>query len=168
MNYLSRRGHDFSDLSREMNSLWRDIWAPVIHEERELAQAWAPAADVSELKDHFLVSVEMPGIPRDEIKIEVVENTITVSGERHSETKRTEHGTWYGERRFGKFQRSFRLPEGINADNIEANHQDGVLHLMIPKAASAKPRQIKISSGSSFFGKLLGDSQTANGKDRVA
>ncbi|WP_158247353.1 Hsp20/alpha crystallin family protein, partial [Pseudomonas sp. FW306-02-H05-AA] len=78
-----------------------------------------------------MLSLEMPGIPKDDIKIEIADNTVTVSGERRAEDKKKENGAWYGERRYGKFQRSFTLPAGIDSNKVEANYQDGVLQLIV-------------------------------------
>jgi HSP20 family protein len=176
MNYLNRRNDNWSplaDFRREMDSLFDDFFSATLGSQREQSNAWTPACDVAEEDGHYMLSIEMPGISKDDIKIEMAENTVTISGERRFENKKREGGAWYGERRYGKFQRSFTLPAGIDADKVEANYQDGVLHLAIPKAETAKPRQIKISNGSGFFGKLLGDSRKreeehTSGKERVA
>ena len=163
MNYLTRKNdlwNPLADFRREMDSLFDNFFTPVVNSDRrELEQVWTPACEVTEEAGHYLMSLEMPGIPKDHIKVEVADNTITVSGERHAKDEKKEGGTWYGERRYGKFIRSFTLPAGIDAEKIEANYQDGVLSLMVPKAESAKPRQIKIGSNTGFFGKLLGDSR---------
>ncbi len=163
MNYLSRKNDHWNPLAemrREMDSVFDSFFTPTLGRNwREAEQVWTPACEVSEEPEHYLMSLEMPGIPKEEIKVEVADNTITISGERQARDERREGNAWYGERRYGKFVRSFTLPAGIDADKIEANYQDGVLSLMVPKAESAKPRQIKIGSGSGFFGRLLGDSR---------
>ncbi len=162
MNYLARKNdlwNPLADLRREMDSVLDNFFTPTVNRSwREFEQVWAPACEVAEEGGHYLMSLEMPGIPKEEIKVEVADNTITVSGERHAKDEKKEGGTWYGERRYGKFTRSFTLPAGIDAEKIEANYQDGVLSLMVPKAESAKPRQIKIGSNTGFFGKLFGES----------
>jgi len=134
-------------------NIWRDAWSPVSDLRREfdrLFDDWTspaprglrtestfvPACDVEEGEDHFLLTLEMPGMKRDDIKLEVNDDQLTISGERR-----------YSERRFGKFQRSFALPPGIDTTRVEANYQDGILRIMVPKAESSKPRQIKIGSG---------------------
>lgn len=158
MNYLTRRNDTWSplaDFRREMDGLFDDFFSPTLRVQKETNHTWAPACEVAEEDGHYMLSLEMPGISKDDIKIEMADNTVTISGERRFENK----SAWYGERRYGKFQRSFTLPAGIDTDKIEANYQDGVLHLLVPKAESAKPRQIKITNGSGFFGKLLGDSR---------
>ncbi len=155
-------------------AIWKDAWSPISDLRREfdrLFDDWAtptsrglrteytfvPACDVEEDEEHYLLTLEMAGMKKDDIKLEVNDGQLTISGERHQENKRTEDGRRYSERRFGKFQRSFALPVGVDASRVEANYQDGILRVMLPKAESSKPRQIKIGSGSTgFFGKLLG------------
>ncbi len=102
----------------------------------------------------------MAGIPKDQIKIEVQDRQLIISGERKAEESKSEKGVRYSERNYGTFLRSFSLPVGLNSEKIEANDQDGVLRVLIPKAEGAKPRSIKINSGNtaSFFGKLIGQS----------
>jgi len=156
--YLVTRNNGWnplSELHREMDRLFDDFWTTPTN--TQTPNNWNPDCDVEENDDHFLMTLEMPGIPRDQIKIECVDNQITISGERNREQKKTKS---YSERYYGKFYRSFTLPAGVNADKVEANYQDGILRLYIPQAESAKPRQIKITNGSDkgFFGKLLGQS----------
>jgi HSP20 family protein len=177
MNYLARHNNYWSplaDFRREMDTLFDDYFMPLARSAPDMDNVWTPACEVEEEQGHYMLTLEMPGIPKDGIKIEVADNAVTVSGERRAESKKKENGTWYGERRYGKFQRTFTLPVGINTDKIEASYEDGELHLMVPKAESAKPRQIKIENSKGFFGKLLGDSrkreeeQSNSAKERVA
>jgi HSP20 family protein len=151
-------------------NIWRDTWSPVSDFRREFdrlfddwtAPSFAPACDVEEADDHYLLTLEMAGIRKEDIKLEFNDGQLMISGERRNETKQKREGQWYSERRFGKFQRSFTLPAGIDADKVEANYQDGILHVMVPKAESSKPRQIKITNGaggSRFFGKFLGQAK---------
>lgn len=117
-----------------------------------------PACDVEEQNDHYLLTLEMAGVRKDDIKMEVINNQIVISGERRNEVRRSEDGLKYSERQFGKFQRAFGLPVGVDTSQVEADYQDGILRVVIPKAESAKPRQIKItqgSAGSKLFGKFL-------------
>ena len=144
------------ELRSEMDRLLDGLWeAPATAQASN--RTWQPACDVVEDQDHYLLSLDMAGIPKDQIQIEVVDQNLIISGERKRENQKKENGVMYSERRFGKFQRSFILPPGLDLEKIEANHQDGVLRVIVPKSEANKPRQIKIGSGSStsFFGKLL-------------
>lgn len=158
-----------ADLRREMDRLFDDFWtAPMNRSLPMTERQWNPACEVEEEDNHYLLSLEMPGIPRDQIKLEVVDNQIVISGERHAQDKKKEAGQWYTERSYGKFQRTFTLPTGVDGSKVEANCQDGVLRVYVPKAESAKPRQIKIANGSGtgFFGKLIGQSSTKEKEER--
>lgn len=166
MNYLTNPTTNNSwspltELRREMDKLFNDFWsAPTVSRIQQMDSQWNPACDVEEEEDHYLINLEMAGVPKDQIKVEVQDSQLVISGERSHESKKKEDGLWYSERRFGKFQRSFTLPAGVDPDKLEANYQDGMLRLYVPKAESAKPRQVKITNGSGtgFFGKLLGQS----------
>ncbi len=164
MNYVTKQNSNWSPLAnvyREMDSLFESFFYPTLQSQQE--------------EEHYLLSLEVPGIAKDDIKIEVADRTVTISGERRLHSSKKDCGSIYAERRYGKFQRSFSLPVGVDTNKIEASYQDGMLQLAIPKAESAKPRQIKIGNGtSSFFGKLLGDSKrrgednSVNSTERIA
>jgi HSP20 family protein len=171
---------------------WREGWSPLSdlhHEFDRLFESWSdqaspvsrrpsageestffPACDVEEANEGYLVTLEVPGMKKDDIKIEVLDNQLVVSGERRQETKRDEGkgGQWYSELRYGRFQRSFTLPAGIDPDKVEAHYQDGVLKLAVPKAEISKPKLIKIGSGAGsgatsggFFGKFISQPKQA-------
>lgn len=156
-----------AELRREMDSLFDDFWSVPSNRRWETESSFVPACDVEESDDHFLLTLEMPGIPREDIKVELVGNQLVVSGERKSERRSDgsgKQGLWYSERRYGKFQRAFPVSSGMDTSKIEAHFQDGVLRLLIPKAATAKAREIKVASGTpgGFFGKLLGEKKGEN------
>ncbi len=117
------------------------------------AQRWAPAMDLVEAEDHFVLRADLPGLAEDDVAIEVQDNTLTVSGERNAEHEQREKGWYRVERQFGRFSRSLTLPEGINPDAIEAAFDKGVLEVRIPKPEERKPRRIAISSTGNGNGK---------------
>jgi HSP20 family protein len=112
---------------------------------RPSARHWHPAVDVLESKDAYLIRAELPGMNRDEIKVEVKDGNLVLSGE--TKTEKPAEGVEYRhvERVAAKFWRSFSLPETANPDGIEATYKDGILEIRVPKAEEAKPRQIEIS-----------------------
>ena len=136
----------FVNLRHEVDRLFDDFWGGSSELSAQEGQ-WYPVCDVTEDKDHFMVTLETAGIPKEDIKIEVLNNNLVISGERKLEEKRKEKGVMYSERRFGRFQRSFSLPPGLKTEQIEAAYEDGVLNVMIPKAEEERPRQVKISGG---------------------
>ena len=110
-------------------------------------QRWAPAMDLVEAEDHFVLKADLPGLGDDDVTIEVQDGTLTLSGERKSEHETREKGWYRLERSFGRFSRSLTLPEGVDADKIEASFDKGVLEVRIPKPEERKPRRISIGNG---------------------
>jgi HSP20 family protein len=108
----------------------------------------------------------MPGVRKDDIKIEVQGTQLIISGERQREMRDADGETVLRhERAYGKFERTFVLPSSIDVDKIEAHYENGVLNVALPKAESAKGRTIQIQSGQdSLFRKLLG-SKKENAKE---
>lgn len=159
------------ELRQEMDRLFDEIWStPAARTWRNSDAQWSPACDIEEAEDHYLLTLDMPGIPKDNIKIEVIDNQLMISGERKQEQRKKTDGAWYSERRQGKFQRAFTLPAGLNADKVEANYQDGTLKVYVPKAEIIKPKQIKISSGptTNFLSKLMGHSSANESQEKAA
>jgi HSP20 family protein len=145
-----------SDLFDEMEHLferWDRTPSMQIYDERN----FAPACDISEADNHYLMSVDLPGMKKEDIKIEVSGEVLTVSGERKREVPEKNHRTQRYERSYGFFKRSFTLPASIDADKVEARYENGVLELYLPKCQTARPHRIEIQTGQSgIFGKLLG------------
>ncbi len=144
-----------SDFWRDMDRMFDDfsVTAPA-YDERE----YAVASEVIESDQHFMLSVDLPGLKKEDIKIELQENTLTVSGERKREREFDEKNGRSNriEKFYGAFKRSYTLPQQIDASKIEAQYQDGVLELYLPKAQSSQPRKIEVQSGKpGFFDKLL-------------
>ena len=106
---------------------------------------WYPAVDVLEGKDAYLIRAELPGMKREDIKVEVKDGTLALSGERNSEKPAEGVEYRHVERVAAKFWRSFSLGETAKQDAIEATYKDGILEIRVPKAEQAKPRQIEIS-----------------------
>jgi HSP20 family protein len=112
----------------------------------QATQRWVPSMDLVEGEDHFLLRADLPGLSEEDVNIEVRDNALTVSGERKSEHEQREKGWYRLERQFGRFSRSISLPEGVNADAIDASFHNGVLEVKIPKPEERKPRRIEIKS----------------------
>jgi len=106
---------------------------------------WVPPMDLVEAEDHFVLKADLPGLAERDVNIEVQDGTLTISGERKAEHEEREKGWYRIERSFGSFSRSLTLPDGVDADRIEASFADGVLEVHIPKPEERKPRRISIS-----------------------
>jgi len=112
-------------------------------EDTELTD-WAPAVDITEDNDAFVVTADLPGLTKKDISINIKENMLTISGERKSEIKDEKRNYCRTERRYGAFKRSFQLTDQVIADKITATFKDGVLTVDVPKAEEVKPKEIEI------------------------
>ena len=106
--------------------------------------AWAPALDISERKDAYVVAVDLPGVSIDDVEITFQDGLLTIQGERHDAHDSSEEKVHRVERRFGPFLRSITLPSHIEADAIEASAKDGVLQILMPKAAEVHAKRIQV------------------------
>jgi HSP20 family protein len=111
------------------------------------ARRWIPAMDLVETDDHLVLRGDLPGMSEDDIDIEIKDNVLTVSGERKAESEEKSEGYHRVERAFGSFSRSLTLPQGVDADQIKAGFDKGVLEVTIPKPAEAKPTRVQIGKG---------------------
>lgn len=105
---------------------------------------WAPRTDMVETSDNYEIHLDLPGMSKDDLKINMQERQLTVSGERRHEARNEDDEFVRVERTFGHFHRAFTLPQSIDEDNIEASYENGVLKITVPKAEENKPRQISI------------------------
>jgi HSP20 family protein len=108
---------------------------------------WIPAMDLVETDDHLVLRGDLPGMTEDDVDIEIKDNVLTVSGERKSESEQRGEGYHRVERAFGSFSRSLTLPQGVDAERVEAKFENGVLEVRIPKPAEAKPTRVQIGKG---------------------
>jgi HSP20 family protein len=108
---------------------------------------WAPALDISERKDAYLVSVELPGVKLEDLEITLDDGLLTIQGERSFADDSSEQQYHRIERRYGAFRRSITLPAHVMADAVEASFEDGVLQIVVPKAEEAKPKRIQVRPG---------------------
>jgi HSP20 family protein len=111
------------------------------------ATAWAPALDISERKDAYLVTVELPGVEADDLEITMEDGLLTIQGERHVAHDSSEQHFHRVERRYGAFRRSITLPAHVIAEGIQASVDNGVLQILVPKMEEATPKRIKIRPG---------------------
>src|SRR5215216_6208769 len=111
------------------------------------ATAWAPALDISERKDAYLVTAELPGVEADDLDITMEDGLLTIQGERHFAHDSSEQQFHRVERRYGAFRRSITLPAQVQAEQIEASFDNGVLQIVVPKMEEAKPKRIQVRPG---------------------
>jgi HSP20 family protein len=116
-------------------------------QENARATAWAPALDISERKDAYLVTVELPGLKPEDLDITMEDGLLTIQGERQFTAESSEQQFHRVERRYGAFRRSITLPAHVMAEGIEASFEDGVLQILVPKAEEAKPKRVQVRPG---------------------
>ena len=127
------------------------------------ATAWAPALDISERKDAYLVTVELPGVEADDLEITLEDGLLTIQGERQFTSESSEQQFHRVERRYGAFRRSITLTAHVMAEGIEASFEDGVLQILVPKAEEATPKRIQVRSGRAEI--PAAGSEDASGED---
>lgn len=131
-------------VARDPYSLARELlnWDPFFT--ARPASAFAPAFEVKETTDSFVLRADVPGVEEKDLDIAVHNGVLTVSGSRSAEERKEGESFALYERQYGSFSRSFALPDMADGDRIEANLKQGVLTLTVAKKAEAKPRKIEI------------------------
>src|SRR6266536_3553342 len=114
---------------------------------RAMATAWAPALDISERKDAYLVTVELPGVKPDDLQITLEDSLLTIQGERHVANDSSEQQFHRVERRYGAFRRSITLPAHVMAEGIEATVEGGVLQILVRRMEEATPKRSQVRPG---------------------
>jgi HSP20 family protein len=108
---------------------------------------WVPALDVTESKDAYHIDVEVPGLRPEDLNVTVDQGMLTVQGERRSEEEKGDRSYHRVERRYGAFRRSISLPRDVDASRVQANYDNGVLRLEIPKSAGSQAKRIEVKQG---------------------
>ena len=121
----------FDTSARCQNSLW--------------GSAFAPALDVVEEKDGFIVRADLPGLSKDDVSVAIQDNILTIKGDRKSDIEQTKGNIYRQERVYGQFLRTVELPLRVEAGKVQATFKDGVLTVSLPKSEEAKPKEIKVS-----------------------
>lgn len=141
------------DPFREMEEMQKRLWSlfgrswPVWRSEPEEGFAlaeWMPPVDIEESDKEYLIKAELPGIKKEEVKVNVEGGTLSISGERKAEKEEKDKKYHRVERSYGAFSRSFTLPEGAVAEKVSAEFKDGVLMIHLPKEEQAKARAIEV------------------------
>ncbi len=114
---------------------------PVLRAE---APAWAPQIDVFERDKHLVTKVDLPGLKKEDVKVEVTDGHLTISGERKTEKEEKKDNFYRSERSFGSFYRAVPLPEGVKLDDVKATFSDGVLEVSIPLPTQAESKVRKV------------------------
>jgi HSP20 family protein len=133
---------------RDFDHFFDELWRGVGVGPRIVAGDFAPSVDVHETDGEYRVVAELPGLEEKDFEVSLEEDVLTIKGEKRDERENEEGGYRYAESRYGSFHRSFRLPPGVDPEAVKATYQKGLLTVVVPKPAEAKPqaRQIRVSS----------------------
>ena len=136
---------EMTSLQERMNRLFSGVLARSPLGEEEITKgAWVPAVDIYETHESLILKAELPGIAKEDVSVEVEDNTLTLKGEKKFEAEVKEENYHRVERSYGNFQRSFTLPATVDQEKVKAKFKDGILEITLPKVEEAKPKQIKV------------------------
>jgi HSP20 family protein len=110
-------------------------------------QAWVPALDVWETESEIVYALDLPGVPEDQISLELNDGALTITAERERTQEESEERLYRFERRYGTFSRTFGVPQGVTEDDVSAACKEGVLEVHVKKPEQPKPKRIQIGSG---------------------
>jgi HSP20 family protein len=156
-------------LQTELNRLFYSLFDTPTHPARGRGASplhrWIPAVDLVENDDHYTLRADLPGLSQDDVNVELDGNVLTVSGERKSEREERRQGYYRLERASGSFSRSLRVPDGVDANAITANFENGVLEVKVPKPEHAKPQKVAITVADGAAKTIEGSGSTAEGSE---
>jgi HSP20 family protein len=131
------------DFQRGFNNLFGDVFGGASREAAAVG-TWSPAVDIYEDENGYTIKLELPEVDKNDVKVNLDKNVLSISGERHLENVEKRENYHRVERSYGQFFRSFTLPPHANLESIGAEFKNGVLRLHIPKKEEAKPKQIQV------------------------
>lgn len=150
---LTRAGADPFGLLRQMTSEFdrvfdQPFWGPLRRPLQSLAARravnWSPELDVFEKDNRLITKVDLPGMKREDVRVEVMDGHLVIAGERKSETEETKDNVYRCEREYGSFYRAVPLPEGVKVEDIKASFADGVLEVSVPLQAKPEAKAHKV------------------------
>lgn len=138
---------EINSIQNEVNRLFNTFFDTPVTAQDTSARRWIPAMDLVETDDHFVLRADLPGISEEDVRIELEERVLTISGERKSAHESEREGYHRVERAYGAFSRSLTLPDGVDPEGVKARFDRGVLEVEIPKPEERKPRRVAIDVG---------------------
>ncbi|MDZ7330813.1 MAG: Hsp20/alpha crystallin family protein [candidate division KSB1 bacterium] len=135
---------EFRNLREEMDRRLQKFYRTVEENSEGICDCY-PLVDIEETKDEFIIYAELPGVSAEDVKINMADETLTISGEVKEPDRMEERRFHRVERTYGKFQRSFYLPVPIEGEKVKASFKNGILTINLPKKEEVKPKEITIS-----------------------
>jgi len=137
---------EFSAMQNQMSHVFGETFGPSMTQtDQPPAGTWAPAVDIYETDQEIVLQVELPGVTKEQVHVEVDDGTLHIKGERKIEKEVKEENYHRVERVYGAFHRSFFLPDTADAEKVRAELKDGILEVRLGKREQAKPKQIQVS-----------------------
>ncbi len=132
------------DAQRGLESLLDSMWG----RPTQPAYGWNVPADLVQTEEEIRCTLEVPGLKAEEIDVTVENGVLVVAGEKKADYEEQDKGgAVYRERRYGRFERRFALPQNVNANGVRASYEQGVLTIVLPRAEESKPRRVQIKTG---------------------
>jgi len=140
---------EFTDLKREMDSLFDEFFGRRALPSRRAKPSRAsgvyfPPVDVYEKADEIVIKVGIPGVKKEDLEVSLLENTLTIKGQRSKDAEVREEDYYYLEQHYGSFSRSITFPVELDPEGMKASYKDGVLEIIIPKSKKEKPKEIEV------------------------
>ena len=135
---------ELEDLQTRLNRIFTDVPFRRIEDETPFFTDWSPAVDIQETDKEYLIKAELPEVKKENVKVEVLDGTLTIEGERTQEKEEKGKKFHKVERAYGKFVRQFAMPTEVETNKVQAEFKDGMLNVHLPKTAAAKPKAIEV------------------------
>lgn len=150
---------EIESLQQEVNRLFGSFFD--VEASRTPARRWLPATDLVETDGHYVLTSDIPGVKPEDVKVELEDDVLTISGSRETSRRSEEGGVRRLERASGEFSRSLTLPSGIDPEGIEASFEHGVLEVRVPKPVQAQPKRVAVRLGGAEKAPVIEGSETA-------
>ena len=135
---------ELEDVQTRLNRFFTDLPMPRAERESPFFADWAPVVDIQETGQEYLIKAELPEMKKEDVQVNVLEGVLTIEGERTQEKEEKGKKFHKVERSYGKFVRQFALPAEVDAAKVQAEYEDGVLSVHLPKAAVTKPTAVTV------------------------
>ena len=135
---------ELEDIQTRLNRVFGEMPFRRLDEEAPFFAKWTPAVDIQETEKEYLIKAELPDVQKENVKVEVLDGTLTIEGERTQEKEEKGKKFHKIERMYGKFMRQFVLPPEVETEKMQAEFKDGVLNVHLPKTAAAKPKTVEV------------------------
>ena len=135
---------ELEDMQGRLNRLFGEPSFARTGENGMSFSGWSPAVDVQETDKEYLIKADLPDVKKEDVKVELLDGTLTIEGERQQEKEEKGKKFHKIEREYGKFLRRFAMPSEVDASKVQADFKNGVLNVHLPKSATAKPKAIDV------------------------